>query len=72
MEMASDATLNALKCRISDLRCKRESTWKWMISKRQESLAAFRLYRLGKSKYLEIGKSINELKDDLRRIKDGK
>lgn len=70
--MASDATLNALKCRISELKCRRESTKKWMESKRKESLAAFHEYKLGKSEYFEIGKLINELKDDLRRIKDSK
>lgn len=70
--MVSDVTLNALKCRISELKCRRESTKKWMESKRKESLAAFHEYKLGKSEYFEIRKLINELKDDLRRITDGK
>lgn len=70
--MASDVTLNTLKLHIDELKYRRESTKRWMESKRKESLAAFHEYRLGKSEYIEIGKSINELEDDLRRIKDGK
>ena len=70
--MASEATLDALKLRIRELKCRRESTMEWMKSKRKESLAAFHEYRLGKSECFKIGKLISELKDDLRRIKDGK
>lgn len=69
--MASDATIRAIEMRIKDLEYKRGNMKQWMDSCRNESLKNYRYYKDAKADYIRFGKSIKELKDDFRRIKDG-
>ena len=70
--MASETTIIAINRRINELGNTRAQMKEWMESRRKESIQNYRDYKSAKADYIRLGKSIKELKDDLRRIKDGK
>lgn len=70
--MASETTIMAINGRIKELENTRAKTKEWMESRRRESIRNYRDYKIAKEDYIYLGRFIKELKDDLRRIKNGK